>query len=201
MKSSPWQSTRRGREVLPTLGSWVILLLLGIFWSILLGRLAQGGEKAIANPAPPSCESLLPQAILAQQSLFQDRAKAVKENAIRAEYFPPPSLWWAKEQFDPFAGRLIEDWKVQVNLQLIDLQVNRQLWSTLDYVNRYQFVSKFGTIARESHYNLRIVNAQNKCLAVYYCRFDTIPNQCDLQIETSERPGLRIDLPLIDGVN
>jgi hypothetical protein len=176
-----------------------------MLWSILLGKLAEGGEKAIATPVPPSCESLMPQAILDQQSLAQDRAKAVKENAIHAEYFPPPSLWWAKEQFDPFAGRLIEDWKVEVNLQQIDLQVNRQLWSTLDYVNRYQFVSKFGTIARESHYNLRIVNAQNKCLAVYSCQFDTIPNQCELQIETSERPGLRpglmIDSPRVNGVN
>jgi hypothetical protein len=176
-----------------------------MLWSILLGKLTEGGEKAIATPAPPSCESLLPQTILDQQSLSQNRAKAVKENAIRAESFPPPSLWWAKEQFDPFAGRLIEDWKVEVNSQQIDLQVNRQLWSTLDYENRYQLVSKFGTIARESHYNLRIVNAQNKCLAVYYCQFDTIPNQCELQIEASERPrlrpGLRIDSPPIDGVN
>lgn len=157
------------------------------------------GSVAIANPGLPRCKGLLSGEAIALQTVPQ--VKDAKANASSATHFPPPSLWWAKDQFDPFGGRLLEKWKPDVNLQQIDLWVNRQLWSTMDYVTRYQFVNKFGTIARESRYNLRVLNAQNKCLAIYYCRFDAIPNQCELLIETVKSSGFRVEPPRINGSN
>lgn len=177
---------------LPSLGAKVIFLILGgFFLPFCPGWWVEREQIAIANPVPPSCGALTVGETLAQQSSPQ--VKSAKANPTPIEHFPAPSLWWAKEQFDPFGGRLVEDWKIDVSLQQIDLQVNRQLWSSLDYVNRYQFVNKLGNVARESHYNLRILNEQNKCLAIYYCQFDTVPNQCELQIETSQRSGFRVN--------
>lgn len=104
-----------------------------------------------------------------------------------------PSLWWAQEQFDPFNGRLINHWLANPEQKQIDLVVNRQLWSLLDYLERYRFVNNMGTVATEYGYNLRIVNRENRCLAIYQCNFQSNPNQCQLYIDSSGRQGLQVE--------
>ncbi|NJL52801.1 MAG: hypothetical protein HC930_12365 [Hydrococcus sp. SU_1_0] len=59
------------------------------------------------------------------------------------------SFWWAALQFDPFDGKLVQNWLAYPQKQQINLIVNWQLWTLLDYFGRYRFVNQFGTVARK----------------------------------------------------
>lgn len=94
-----------------------------------------------------------------------------------------PSLWWARQQFDPFGGRLVSDWSSNPKIRQIDLTVNWQLWTLLDYLARYRFVNQFGTVARQYGYNLRVFNQQQQCLAIYYYNQQSDPPKWEIQLE------------------
>jgi len=82
-----------------------------------------------------------------------------------------PSLWWAKEQF---GGKLLGDWLAYSgdgkNARRVDLIVNEQVWSLLDYLERYGFVSQFGKAAQLDRYDTRVFTRQGLLLAAYTCR-------------------------------
>jgi hypothetical protein len=146
-----------------------------------------GVPKVIANPSPSTCPTLT-----ARPETSQPLAvKPQKRSSTSRQASPsPPNLWWAQHQYDPFAGRLVEQWQINRDQQSVEVVVNRQLWSSLDYLGRYRWVSQLGSLIRESQYNLRIINAQNKCLAVYVCEFETTPYPCELLIEPFDRQGI-----------
>lgn len=91
-----------------------------------------------------------------------------------------PSIWWAIEQFDPFAGNLVDHWQVNHQQKQIDLVVDWQLWSILDYLERYRIVNQFGTVTREYGYSLRIFNHDRQCLAVYQYNYSTQPHRWEI---------------------
>jgi hypothetical protein len=126
-------------------------------------------------------------------SQLLDEENVITDKTISEEGLTIPSLWWAKEQFDPFGGRLINHWLAYPNERRIDIVVNRQLWSLLDYLERYRFVNEFGTVARDYQYNLRIFDRQKKCLVTYSCNFQATPHQCAIDFEPSGRTGLQVD--------
>ncbi|MEG3839939.1 hypothetical protein [Microcoleus sp. herbarium14] len=97
-----------------------------------------------------------------------------------------PSLWLAQKQF---GGKLLDRWFVDRGNTWVILIVNRQLWSLLDYMERYQFVNRFGTVASEYGYNLRVCNRQGTALAVYSCKGDRLT--CRIELESLSNPGLR----------
>lgn len=99
------------------------------------------------------------------------RAAIVTSNTPAGNQLTIPSLWWAEEQYDPFNGKLVTDWIANRNLREIDLIVNRQVWGLMDYIDRYSFVSKFGAVARDYNYDLRVFNQQRQCLAIYRCDY------------------------------
>ncbi|MEB3308750.1 MAG: hypothetical protein VKJ02_00795 [Snowella sp.] len=137
----------------------------------------QSASSDISEPDPLNTQTLISQADLNEASNL------------------PPSLWWAKEQFDFFDGRLVTNWVANPEQKNIDIIVNRQLWSQLNYLERYRFVNKFGTVARENQYNLRVLNQQQKCLVSYFCNFQVIPNQCQMIFETNEVTGFQVPQP------
>ncbi|OKH21599.1 hypothetical protein NIES593_15395 [Hydrococcus rivularis NIES-593] len=149
------------------------------------------------NSPPISCEVPMDLELLEANSPLTTK-NVVTDRTISQEALTVPSLWWAKEQFDPFGGRLITNWIAYPKERRIDLVVNRQLWSLLNYMDRYRFVNKFGTVARDYQYNLRVFDRQQKCLAIYSCNFNTNPNQCEIHFEPSGRTGLQVD-PLNEG--
>ena len=104
-----------------------------------------------------------------------------------------PSLWWARERIDPYRGRLITNWLAYQQEKRIDLIVNRQLWSLLNYISRYNFVNQFGTVAREYQYNLRVFNQQQECLSTYTCDYAISPPRCEIQLD-SDLAAVRINL-------
>ena len=113
------------------------------------------------------------------------------------------SFWWAALQFDPFDGKLIQDWLAYPQKQQINLIVNWQLWNLLDYFGRYRFVNQFGTVARKYGYSLNIFNQKDQCLASYRYNPTSIPPKWELNLEESGKGSLPIEpgiqqQPLID---
>lgn len=98
-----------------------------------------------------------------------------------------PSLWWAKEQF---GGKLLNNWiaypGTDGNPRRIDLLVNQQVWSLLNYLERYTFIDHFGTVARDYGYSTRIFNQQQTLLAAYICNFDQLPSAIESQTTPNE---------------
>ena len=122
----------------------------------------------------------------------------ITADTISQEYLSHPSLWWAKQQFDPYKGKLVRNWLAYNEENRIDLVVNRQLWSLMNYLDRYRFLHEFGTVSRSYNFNLRIVNQYEECLATYYCSNSEI-NQCNnpeyaqqWEIEFTENNSLQI---------
>ena len=99
-----------------------------------------------------------------------------------------PSLWLAQKQF---GGQLLDRWFVDSNSSnsWVILVVNRQLWSGLDYVGRYQFVNRFGVAAGEYGYNVRVCNRQGAGLAVYSCNRDRLT--CKIDLESVSNPRIQ----------
>lgn len=108
-----------------------------------------------------------------------------------------PSLWWARQQFDPFGGRLINNWLADPEIKQINLFVNWQLWTLLDYVGRYRFVNQFGTVARKYGYELHILNHQKQCLASYQYNLESSPPKWEINLEQSAQDSLQVQ-PLDD---
>ena len=146
--------------------------------------------SAKASPSPVWCESA-PEPKLFEQKANSDKVGAIGDDTISAKEPTAPSFWWAKQQFDPFEGKLVTNWQANPNAGRIDLVVNRQLWSSLNYLDRYRFVNNFGTVARDYQYELRVFNERQKCLAVYTCNFGISPHQCEMNLDPSVGNGLK----------
>ena len=63
---------------------------------------------------------------------------------------PEASIWWAAEQFEILLMvSLIQNWLTYPQKQQINITVDWQLWTVLDYFGRYRFVNQFGTAIRK----------------------------------------------------
>jgi hypothetical protein len=111
-----------------------------------------------------------------------------------------PSLWWAKENSET---KLLDNWIAYPSIRQepprVDLIVNQQIWSLLDYVERYVFVNRLGTIASKSGYNIRIFDYQQERLATYTCNFTNIksPSACGIQMNNQSKVWLRSPIPAL----
>jgi hypothetical protein len=105
-------------------------------------------------------------------------------NDVSREGLTIPSLWWAREQLtDP----VLENWVVSPETQQVDLLINRQVWSVMGNLERYQFVNRMGTAAQDFGYNIRVFNRQQDLLAVYNC--STGGQSCRVWIEGGSLRG------------
>lgn len=121
------------------------------------------------------------------------QSTANTETKVAVAGISKPSLWWAREQFDPFGGRLINNWLTYPQIKQIDLTVNWQLWTLLDYLGRYRFINQFGSVAREYGYSLRIFNQQKQCLARYEYNDATNPPKWEIQLEGIGEDSLQVE--------
>ena len=103
------------------------------------------------------------------------------------------SFWWAAEQFDPFNGKLVQNWDASSQQQQIYLTVDWQLWSLLDYFDRYRLVNQFGAVARKYGYSLNIFDRQNRCLANYQYNADLNPPKWELNLENYGEDSLQVE--------
>jgi hypothetical protein len=133
-----------------------------------------------------------------QESTDKKRSKPIQLDPITRSTIPLenaniPSLWWAQEQFDPFGGRLIENWSVYPQIKQIDLIINWQLWTVLDYLGRYRFVNQFGTVSRKYGYHLNVFNQNQQCLATYKYNALSNPPKWEIQLERLGRDSLQVE--------
>ena len=105
----------------------------------------------------------------------------ITKDTISQTDLTTPSLWGASEQF---GNKLLENWLAYPDKQRVDLVVNRQRWSLMDYLQRYEFVNHMGTVIRQDEYNLRVFNRQDPTLpiAAYTCNFTIAPPTCRIDI-------------------
>lgn len=167
-----------------------IICLLTIF-SLLAGRTASAQSKT--STPTISCEHKLEQKLLTKNNVKSPENLIASEQTISVANITLPSLWWAKQQFDPFGGRLINKWLADSEVKQLNLIVNWQLWSLLDYLGRYRFVNQFGTVARKYGYELNILNHQQQCLASYQRNLESSPPKWEINLEQSDQDSLQIE--------
>ncbi len=164
----------------------VVTGLTGGLWAVSLPSWGQPLTRPLPSGEPLDISLLAPEVDLP--------AFVVTANTISQSNLTTPSLWWATEQF---GDRLITNWlaypaELQSAAQAgrVDLVVNRQIWSLLDYLERYEFVTHMGTTARQFGYNTRVFNPQGELLAAYTCTF-TPENFCNILLDDGGKSGLR----------
>jgi hypothetical protein len=150
-----------------------------------------------------------------RQGICANGVAGVSNREISLEGPTIPSLWWTRDvlisktpQFNP---KLIEAWLVcDAGQQIgdarvcslsasrpgrVEMLVNTQLWSVMDYLSRYEMINRFGTATSECGFNLYIYNAEAKLLADYTCDFNqsnaTKSAPCQLRVDVSGKGGLR----------
>jgi hypothetical protein len=132
------------------------------------------------------------QAPLELNLLINPKASVTTANTINQAELTIPSLWWAKENSE---NKLLDNWIAypasDKEAKRVDLIVNQQIWSLLDYLERYHFVNRLGSVARVYGYNVRVFNYQQERLANYTCNFSTSPTLCKIDMNTENKLGLR----------
>jgi hypothetical protein len=151
-----------------------------------------------------------------QTGICDNQQPGISDQDISATGLAVPSLWWTRDQFAArvsFGHKLIQRWlacrlpspnlpaqdcQSPVNFAgRVDMVVNAQLWSLLDYLERYEFVNQFGMAASACGYNLYIfsneVLRQPTLLADYVCQFQPEQQQrsCQLRPDTLGKGGFR----------
>lgn len=174
----------------------------GVAWmtsSLLLLLGVSSGAIALLPTSPTPAQTVtIPQPSQAplELSLLQPGAtvdgRVITSNTISPQGVTTPSLWWAKEQF---GSDLLNNWIAYpaqgADAGRIDLLVNRQNWGVIDYIQRYEFVNHFGTVARDYGYNVRVFNEQKQLLATYTCNFSLNPSQCYIQLDSTGKARIR----------
>ena len=107
-----------------------------------------------------------------------------------------PSLWWTQELFGsqgkgyPEYTKLVKNWLTYLPTAdrsgRVDLILELQRWSTMDYFKRYEFLTVFGTATQSFDYNLRAFSFRGEFLGSYTCQ----PSHSNVSIP----PSCRIDL-------
>ena len=146
--------------------------------------LSEGGVAIAADPSTIANASLQP----AQEPLdlsalnpANTPAGVVTADTISQTHLTVPSLWWRQEQTDSdaaYGSKLIVNWLAYPNNGnrpgRVDLVVNRQFWSLLDYLDRYAFIHAFGKAARDYGYNVRVFDGRATLLGASTCDFSAI---------------------------
>jgi hypothetical protein len=141
---------------------------------------AMGSQSAVAQTNPSALQpSLAPLDFsLVEQGLCADNTPGVTNTSISQVELTTPSFWWIRDQIaaqPKFGSKLLDRWLACPSQgaapQRTDFIVNQQVWSLLDYLERYKLVHELGTAARDYDYNVRIFNRQGVLLAAYTCDF------------------------------
>ncbi|MBK1986003.1 hypothetical protein A0J48_000295 [Sphaerospermopsis aphanizomenoides BCCUSP55] len=129
--------------------------------------------------------------------LTKPTSSVITANIINQTGLTVPSLWWAKENSE---NKLLDNWIAYPTSgqepARVDLIVNQQIWSLLDYLERYKFVNTLGNMARNFGYNIRVFNYQQDMLATYTCNLGISPASCNIQMGLQSKFGLRQNLQL-----
>jgi hypothetical protein len=157
------------------------LSLSAISLSPVLPSLAQTSPVPLPSDAP-----------LQLDLLTKSNGRVITASTINPQGLTTPSLWLAQANSE---NKLLDNWIAYPASAKepgrVDLIINQQVWSILDYLERYSFVNRLGSVARKDVYNLRVFNYQQELLASYTCNFQANPTPCRIQINSLNRLGLQ----------
>ena len=127
--------------------------------------------------------------------LTKPQGSVITANTIAPQGLTVPSFWWVQQITE---RKLLDNWiaypENNNESPRVDLIVNQQIWSLLDYLERYKFVNKVGTTARNFGYNIRIFNYQEQMLATYTCHVSVNPSKCNIQMVSQSKLGFSREL-------
>ncbi len=127
--------------------------------------------------------------------LIKPKSSVITATTINQEYLTIPRLWMAKNSTE---RKLLDNWIAYPSSKeepaRVDLVVNQQIWSLLDYLERYDFINRLGTAARRDNYNVRVFNYEQEILGAYTCNFSISPALCNIQMPTQSKLGWRRSL-------
>jgi hypothetical protein len=113
--------------------------------------------------APPKVMELLQTRLYPPQ--VSDQTPSLKSLTI-------PGLWWANRQF---GDRMVVNWytyrRTQDSNSQVRLIVRPDLWSRYTTIERYAFLTRFGTSTSAAGYHLIVLDRQNFPLGAYTCEF------------------------------
>lgn len=154
-----------------------VKLILGISIGIIFCFRSQVSVAENSVPLPSD-------APLELELLVNPQGLVKTANTISQEQLTIPSLWWAKENSQ---NKLLDNWIAypanDKNPGRVDLIVNEQIWTLLDYLERYNFVNYLGSVVRDDKYNMRVFNYQKELLATYTCNFKTTKPLCQIKMD------------------
>lgn len=169
----------------PSMRSLLFLLTISFNASLFLTQ-----PSLAQTSVPPHSEAPLDLSLLEPDASLD--GNVITSNTISQQNLTIPSLWWASEQF---GGNLLDSWLAYPSDSKynprIDLIVNRQNWSLSDYIQRYEFVNHFGSVASDYGYNVRVFNVQKELLATYTCDFSVTPRLCNMQVQATGKARVR----------
>lgn len=143
--------------------------------SLMLGLVSQSvAAQPTLDPAktPFSSEML-------ERGMCSPTVTGITDTTIQQAELTEPSLWWIRDQLaaqNKYGDRLVDGWLACSGTEepsRVDVMVNSQLWSLLDFFDRFEFVKKFGTATTGYGYNLRVFDPQGSMLAAYTCNFNS----------------------------
>ena len=145
--------------------------------SLFPSQFAQARDSRIPLPS---------QAPLELELLTEPRDNVITADTIFQKQLTVPSLWWAQEQSQ---NKLLDNWIAYPasNSQSgrVDLIVNEQIWNVLDYLERYNFVNRLGSVARSYGYNIRVFSYEKEALATYTCNLNLNQPLCNIDMNAT----------------
>lgn len=131
------------------------------------GPAGRMSSKAIAQPDDSLSEVRSQLSDLERFPLFLPASRGTlvaASNQVSPLRISQPSLVWVEDQLSERYGsdRLITQWQAYQlpnGLNYVDVIVNEPIWNLLNYFERYAFILKFGTSAKDYGYNLRVFHS------------------------------------------
>lgn len=108
-----------------------------------------------------------------------------------------PSLWFSREQmYERWGGyRLIRRWtafhSTSSDAYIIDVQVDPQYWSRLEYAQQYAILNQLGKTGMSYGYQVRVYRSIT-LVGIHTCDFSPVPELADTPTEEVPIPELDI---------
>jgi hypothetical protein len=138
----------------------------------------------------PTYDKDLCRSPLALDIVEPNLSKGQNDRTIRQESLSLPSLWWTRDQYAarfPLGKKLISSWLIcpitNNAPQHVQMVLNTQIWSLLEYFDRYEFLHQFGTVTSNNGYDLWIYSDETPVLAAYVCDYQAFSTKLPCQLE------------------
>jgi hypothetical protein len=164
--------------------------------AIALGRISAAVAQSVTDTSTPEICRI-------DASIIKANEPSIERDIVTADTVSPkgmtmPSLWWTS---DEFPAKLITNWIADRRTNQIYLLVNTQYWNTLDYLDRYRAIDRFGRVSQGYGYALKVCNSQKIQVGSYACTMTPPPssartsgyNSCQISIENFGQTGLGVN--------